>query len=161
VLEEASIPSCIAAVDAPLWPFLRTGFRSVDRVAMSLGARLLPLGGGMTTLAIQGSIAASLLLEAGFIVVETHPYTVSRLTGLDRAIIRSILGRNAGDAFLAAAAAAALAEGRVMVICQDDGIMVLPSALLEVVQCNGSILLIFKGPTRQTSTPEEEGGCSR
>lgn len=135
---------CVIGIDAPIGGFESTAYRSIDRAARSLGARILPLWRGMRALAVMGTILASMLIESGFIVVETHPFSVAIMTGLDIDTLRALYGRHGGDSLLASIAAAAFVDNVSITLCQRDGSLTLPATKVELY--DGELrLLSFKG----------------
>lgn len=135
---------CLIGIDAPIGGFGSTAYRSVDRAARSLGARILPLWRGMRALAVTGTILASMLIESGFIVIETHPFSVAVMTGLDVDALRTLYGRHGGDSLLASIAAAAFVDNVSITLCQRDGSLTLPATKAELYD-RELRLLSFKG----------------
>ncbi|MCE4611834.1 MAG: hypothetical protein F7B17_07690 [Desulfurococcales archaeon] len=112
-------------VDAPLTTGSGGAWRECDRIASSMGARLLPLTlYGMRKLARVGSSIAALLLEAGRIPVETHPWSLREDLGLPQEPPEG-LGDHEWDALAAALAALAVAIGAPRLAASWDCALVL------------------------------------
>lgn len=140
--------SCLVAVDAPLTPPYK-GFRDVEVAAMrELGARLLPGGTrGMKMLSTVGNSIRLLLEEAGKPAIETHPYTVTLIAGIDRARLQREYGRDTGDAIVASVVAAAVVEGLYTAIQGVGGTLYFPSktAKIEISASRPLKLSLSKG----------------
>lgn len=90
-----------------------------------MGARLLPLTlHGMRALARVGSSIAALLIEAGRVPVETHPWSLRERLGLPHDPPLGV-GSHEWDAIAAALAALAVALGRPVVAASWDCALVL------------------------------------
>lgn len=78
----ASLGVRVAAVDSPLSHATHGAWRLVDIVGRRLGLRLLPPGWrGMRRLVDAALRFTRVALEAGVLVVETHPSSVVRVAG--------------------------------------------------------------------------------
>jgi predicted nuclease with RNAse H fold len=73
----------LVVVDAPLsFPPRGRGFRDVERIAMTRGARFLPLTMSSMTMLAERAIRLKRVLEAtGIIVIETHPSSSLKISG--------------------------------------------------------------------------------
>jgi predicted nuclease with RNAse H fold len=132
----------VIALDAPIgWP-QESPLRCVDRVAILLGARILPPAWkGMRGLSEEGLKVYLKYCEAGRAVIETHPYSASQTLGLNVKALRSLLGRHAADALIAAIVGAEWAEGLSITLCQGDGALTLPLVRAKV---ENEEVIIFK-----------------
>ena len=123
-------------VDAPLHPPYK-GFRRVERKAQKYyGAKLLPGGTpGIRELSVLGYSLLAFMVEAGGVVVETHPGSIRRkLKLLERTVDDDIM-----DAILALSAGLCLLESNAFIIKDIDGVMVLAGK-----ECGGKIIKIIE-----------------
>jgi len=129
-----SISPRIIVIDAPLslGNVDEKGFRPLDRCALRLGARLLPLKTpGMMQLAMRGAMLAKRLAVRGFLVLETHPSSAARILGyrstveLVKYIAGKELSRGAADAVVAGMVGLLFDKGEV-VTCEGNPPLVLP-----------------------------------
>lgn len=125
----------IIVIDAPLSldNVDDKGFRPLDRCALKLGARLLPLKtSGMKLLAMRGAMLARQLAGRGFLVLETHPFSVARLLGykstveLTRGLVGKDLSKGEADSVVAGLMGFLFDQGSSL-ICEGDYLFVLPS----------------------------------
>jgi len=114
----------LACVDAPTSPPGRGAFRPQERMAVRLGARLLPLTTpGMSELVRAGVALAMLLQEAGVRIVETHPGSLRASVAVDRGC--GGLGKHSLDAIVAGIACVLCCEDKALSICSRQGCIVL------------------------------------
>ncbi len=111
----------VVGIDAPLAVPYR-GFRGVERMVLrELRSRMLPGGApGMARLAMMGYSLEALYEEAAVCPLETHPYTIYRILGLEPARSHAL------DALASAVSAACLVEGEAMVFEDYPDLMVFP-----------------------------------
>ncbi len=121
--------AALAVVDAPMSLPRRGGLRAAERLALKLGARLLPL-----TLASMKALASEARrlrrsLEAFMDVYETHPGSIPRVSGCPAQLYAARYGvdpaecrsRDKRDALLAALVGAGLATGETIILADDEG----------------------------------------
>jgi predicted nuclease with RNAse H fold len=135
-------------VDAPL-TVGGGAWRECDRLASSMGARLLPLTlPGMARLARVGVSLAALLREAGRVAVETHPLSLWESMGLPRHPPWG-MGPHEWDAVAAALAALAVAIGRPLAAAAWDCVLVIGAEGLRArLGPPGEIELVEAQPQR-------------
>ena len=124
------------ALDAPLHPPYK-GFRRIERKAQKYyGAKLLPGGTpGIQRLSLIGYSLFAFMVEAGRIVVETHPGSIRKTLGLPE----SAFDKDIVDAIIALAAGLCFLEANTITIEGIDGVMVLARK-----ECKSKILKIIK-----------------
>ena len=136
-------------VDAPLTMGSGGAWRECDRIASSMGARLLPLTlHGMKRLAMVGSSIAALLIEAGRIPVETHPWSLRQDLGLPHEPPEG-LGGHEWDALAAALAALAVAIGAPRLAASWDCALVLGIEGYRARWSGGRVVLEPRGANSQ------------
>ncbi len=126
----------VMVVDAPLGFRLdnKALLRATDKVAISMGARLLPPGWkGMESLSRKGLLLYFKYSEVGVAVLETHPYSASRILNIDIRSLRKTLGSHAADALISAIVGFKWSIGESMVVCQNDGALVLPLGKARII----------------------------
>ena len=133
----------VVVIDAPIgWGRGDSALRGVDRAAIMMGGRILPpLWKGMKALSEEGLKTYFSLYEAGKVVLETHPFSASKFMEVDINEVRKAFGRHGGDAVISSVVGAAWVEGGSLVLCQEDGALVLPIVRAEIK--NGDVI-IFK-----------------
>ena len=128
--------SNIIVLDAPLHPPYK-GFRRIERKAQRYyKAKLLPGGTpGIQKLSVIGYSLFTLMVEAGRIVVETHPGSIRKTLGLPE----STFDKDIVDAAVALATGLCLLEDDALVIEDIDGVMILAGE-----ECRSKIIKIIK-----------------
>lgn len=121
--------AAVAVVDAPLSLPRRGGFRAAERLAMRLGARLLPLTlDSMRRLAAEAAMLRTAISRV-MDVFETHPGSVTRVSGCPARLyaarygvdLSACRGRDEEDALLAALVGAGLAMGESIILADEEG----------------------------------------